>query len=106
MIDAERMDRLDPSAQRQPAEVVGTDFGRRTQGGERFSRCDEEASDFASRMLEAPGRVHDIAMEDDRTAHLTDLASDDLAQMQRSTQLRSHAKALNEPVRVGGERRS
>ena len=79
MFDAERMDGLDSSAQRQRAKVVGTDFGRRTQGGDRFRRCDEQASDVAGRLLEAPGRVHDIAMEDDRTAYLTDLASDDLA---------------------------
>ena len=51
MFDAERMDGLDSSAQRQRAKVVGTDFGRRTKGGERFRRCDEEASDFAGRLL-------------------------------------------------------
>jgi hypothetical protein len=69
--------RLVRAAQR--TKVVGTDFGRRTNGGERFRRCDEEASDFAGRLLEAPGGVHDVAMEDDRTAHLADLPGDDLA---------------------------
>ena len=58
----------------------------------------------AGRLLEARGRVHDVAMEDDGTAHLADLAGDDLAQVQGSTQLRLHAKALNKPVRVSGER--
>ena len=62
MFDAERMDGLDSSAQRQRAKVVGTDFWRWTKGGERFCRCDEEASDFAGRLLEAPGRVHDVAI--------------------------------------------
>src|SRR5664279_1527513 len=88
MFDAERMEGLDSSAQRQRAEVAGTDVGRRSQGGERFRRCDEQASDFAGRLLEAPGRVHDVAMEDDRTAHLADLAGDDFTQVQGRTQLR------------------
>src|SRR5688572_96920 len=103
MLDAEGMDGLDASAHRQRAKGTGTDFGRRIKGGERFRRCDEEASDFAGRLLEAPGGVHDVAMEDDRTAHLADLAGDDLAQMQGRTQRRLHAKALDEPVRVRGE---
>ena len=89
--------RLDSSAQRQCAKVVGTDLGRRTQGGERLRRCDEEASEFSGRLLEPPGRVHDVAMEDDCPAHLADLAGDDLTQMQGRTQVRLHAKASDEP---------
>jgi hypothetical protein len=106
MFNAERMDGLDPSAHRQRAKVVGTDVGRRIKGGERLRRCDEEASDFAGRLLEAPGRVHDVAMKDDRTAHLAHLAGDDLTQVQGRTQARLHAKALDEPVRVRAERRA
>src|SRR6185295_9581534 len=104
--DTERMDVLDSSAQRQRAEVAGPDFRRRADGAERICRCDERASEFARRLLEAPGRVHDVAVEDDRPAHLADLAGDDLAQMQRRTQLGLHAEALDEPVRVRGERRA
>src|SRR5213075_1608664 len=104
MLDAERMDGLDASAQRQRAKVVGTDFGRRIEGGERLRRCDEEASDLAGRLLEAPGRVHDVAMEDDRSAHLADLAGDDFAEMQGRTQRRLNTKALHEPIRARGER--
>ena len=39
-------------------------------------------------------------MEDDRAAHLADLAGDDLAQMQSRTQLRSRPEALDEAVGV------
>jgi hypothetical protein len=106
MFDAEGMDGLDSPAQRQQAKIVGSNVGRRNEGAERFRRCDEQASDFAGRLLQAPGRVHDVAMEDDRTAHLTDLAGDDLGQMQGRTQLRLHAEALDEPVRLRGECRA
>src|SRR4051794_36905190 len=47
IFEREGLDALDPTAQRQRAEVVGTDFGRRDKDGEGFGRCDEEASDFA-----------------------------------------------------------
>jgi hypothetical protein len=68
------MDGLDSSAQRQRTEVAATDVTRPAQGGERFRRCDEAASNFAGPLLDAPGRVHHVAMEDDRTSHLAELA--------------------------------
>jgi hypothetical protein len=91
---------LGPPAQRQCAEVAGLRPRQRAEGRQRIRRCDEEASDFAGRLLEASRRVHDVAVEDDRTAHLADLAGDDFTQMQGRAQLRLHAEALAKRARV------
>jgi hypothetical protein len=45
-------------------------------------------------------------VEDDRPAHLADLAGDDLAQMQGRAQLRLDAEALDEAVGIRSERRA
>jgi hypothetical protein len=44
-----------------------------------FDRSDERASDFAGRLLETSGRIYDVAMKDDRTAHFADRAADHFA---------------------------
>ena len=47
LFDAERVDRLDPAAQRQSAQVARANLGPRPQRGECFGRRDERAAEFA-----------------------------------------------------------